>query len=267
MTKQKDMGATDSRSTPEDRPCAPQQSTAQAPRPGFQAVVPMTFVAIAIAWTAAWIFELDAVAVLGMSAAVLVLASLVAGFRMFLGSTTPSPTPPKAGAVGVTRPDGPSRFFAASQSARERGVPLNGRRWSLDVFAAIDSQRFAAVCETWFSWAGFDTRSEAHRTDEGVDIWLHAARLPGPVAIVRCKHWLNKPVGLQDMKDFFSVVVKFQSAHGTFTTTSTYTPEALQFAREHGIDAVDGPGLLRRIQMRTRQRQQALLAVAYNSQQ
>lgn len=151
-------------------------------------------------------------------------------------------------------------------SPQMAATPINFRRWSLDVFAAIDAQRFAAVCETWFSWAGFDTRSQAHRTNEGVDIWLHAARMPGPVAIVRCKHWLNKPVGLQEMKEFSGLVDTYQSAHGTYTTTSTYTPEALQFAREHGIDAVDGRGLLRRIQTRTRQRQQALLAVAYNGQ-
>ena len=88
--------------------------------------------------------------------------------------------------------------------------------------------------------------------------------MPGPVAIVRCKHWLNKPVGLAEMKEFLGLVATFKSAHGTYTTTSTYTPEALQFAKENGIDAVDGRGLLRRIQTRTRKSQQALLAVAYN---
>ncbi len=138
------------------------------------------------------------------------------------------------------------------------------KRWSLDVFANIDAQRFAAVCETWFSWAGFDTRHESHRTHEGVDIWLHAPRLPGPVAIVRCKHAHDKPVGLQDLRDFQSVVSTCKDAHGTFTTTSTYTPEALQFAKENGIEVVDGRGLLRRILTRTRRSQQALLAVAYH---
>lgn len=142
---------------------------------------------------------------------------------------------------------------------------LNSKRWSLDVFAAIDSTRFAAVCETWFNWAGFETRAQSHKTDEGVDIWLHAAKIPGPVAIVRCKHWLDRPVGLQDMEEFSGLMQAHSSAHGTFTTTSTYTPEALQFARDHGIDAVDGRGLLRRIQTRTRQSQQALLAVAYGA--
>jgi restriction system protein len=62
------------------------------------------------------------------------------------------------------------------------------------------------------------------------------------------------------------LMANFKSVHGTYTTTSTYTPEALQFAKENGIDAVDGRGLLRRIQTRTRQRQQALLAVAFSSQ-
>ena len=147
---------------------------------------------------------------------------------------------------------------------RKRIATVLGQHWSLDVFAAIDTQRFAAVCETWFSWAGFETRSETHRTKQGVDIWLHAAKMPGPVAIVRCTHWLNKPVGLQDMKDFSGLVATCKSARGTFTTTSTYTPEALQFAKENGIDAVDGRSLLRRIQTRTQQSQQALLAVAYH---
>jgi restriction system protein len=132
------------------------------------------------------------------------------------------------------------------------------------VFAHIDAQRFAAVCETWFSWAGFDTRHECHRTQEGVDIWLHAPRMPGPVAIVRCKHAQDKPVGLQELRDFQGVVSASKDTHGTFTTTSTYTAEAQQFAKENGIELVDGRALLRRIQTRTRQRQQRLLAVAYH---
>ena len=75
---------------------------------------------------------------------------------------------------------------------------------------------------------------------------------------------LDKPIGLQELREFQGVVSSCPHAHGTFTTTSTYTPEALQFARENGIEVVDGRGLLRRILTRTRQSQQALLAVAYH---
>ena len=222
----------------------------------------------AVASVTAWLLHHEEASLLAASLAIVIPGLMAIVVRIGFGRRNEHPLAQiqrRAETVGDRIPHLPSIALA---SAADEGspAPLNFRRWSLDVFAAIDAQRFAAVCETWFSWAGFDTRSEAHRTNEGVDIWLHAARMPGPVAIVRCKHWINKPVGLQEMKEFLGVVDTFQSAHGTYTTTSTYTPEALQFAREHGIDAVDGRGLLRRIQTRTRQRQQALLAVAYNGQ-
>ena len=203
-----------------------------------------------------------------MSILVLVLGLAAVGIRLVAGSQPPARTGPSgwAGQDAANAEQDTVPLRGSAPVPGDPGLALGTKRWSLDVFASIDAQRFAAVCETWFSWAGFDTRTQAHRTDGGVDIWLHAARMPGPVAIVRCKHWFNQPVGLQEMKEFLGVVANHQSAHGTYTTTSTYTPEALQFAREHGIDAVDGRGLLRRIQTRTRQRQQALLAVACSGQ-
>lgn len=217
----------------------------------------LTALALAAAWLAGWAADFRLSTLMAISIAI-VLCGIV-------GAAVHSALRRKPELVG--RPD--ALPFAASRPLDEsRPTPfsesLHGKRWSLDVFKAIDAGRFAAVCETWFSWAGFETRLESHRTDEGVDIWLHAPKMPGPVAIVRCRHWLDKPVGLQEMKEFVQVMASFKSVHGTYTTTSTYTPEALQFAKEHGIDAVDGRGLLRRFQTRTQQRQQALLAIAIN---
>ncbi len=212
-----------------------------------------------VTWLGAWAFSLHQPAVLAASLTIVIVGLAVIGLRLVLGIDAQSATHSQAlqavqhGAPGaVTGPDDGGT------------TTLHGKRWSLDVFANIDAQRFAAVCETWFSWAGFDTRSESHRTQEGVDIWLHASRLPGPVAIVRCKHAQDKPVGLQELRDFQGVVSTCKPAHGTFTTTSTYTPEALQYAKENDIEVVDGRALLRRILTRTRQSQLALLAVAYN---
>ena len=242
------------------------QDTLQRPKAqSFQRTIKAVLLVVGVLWAVVglctWRFHLDQGKVLLTSLAVVVLGLVAGTLRMGFKN--------RAGGPAVTPPplsSNPSRHpeFSADTVTDERIANLGGKRWSLDVFAAIDAQRFAAVCETWFSWAGFETRSETHRTHEGVDIWLHAARLPGPVAIVRCRHWLDRPVGLQDMKDFLGLVATCKSAHGTFTTTSTYTPEALQFARENGIDAVDGRSLLRRIQTRTPQRQQALLAIAYH---
>lgn len=238
-------------------------------RPAQHAVRPVllaTVALLALASTGAWFFDLDGGGPVAALLAIVALGLVAVGIRAAFGNQEPgaaTPTVRCAQAAGGSLQDQfrPSSLISTSDPL---AALLGGSQWSLDVFAAIDAQRFAAVCETWFSWAGFDTRTQSHRTDAGVDIWLHAARMPGPVAIVRCKHWHNKSVGLQEMKEFRAVVASFQSAHGTYTTTSTYTPEALEFAKEHGIDTVDGRALLRRIQTRTRQRQQALLAVAYS---
>lgn len=238
------------------------------PQRAIKTVLLCAAVLLALAWTGAWLLDFREGTVVAASLVIVFLGLLAIATRVGFGIRDGAMTDRSRLQVAATLKQGhrPSVSDMDLRASEEPSAPLNCKRWSLDVFAAIDAQRFAAVCETWFSWAGFDTRSKAHRTNEGVDIWLHAARMPGPVAIVRCKHWLNKPVGLQDMKEFGGLMANFQSAHGTYTTTSTYTPEALQFAKEHGIDAVDGRGLLRRIQTRTRQRQQALLAVAYSGQ-
>lgn len=208
-----------------------------------------------------WLFDVGQTLMLAASLVIVLLTLSAIGLFLAFANGSGQARPARANDASIAT--GPSAAHVPAMA--DTGIePLQGKRWSLDVFATIDAQGFAAVCETWFSWAGFDTRCESQRNQEGVDIWLHAAKMPGPVAIVRCKHTQDKPVSLREMQEFQGVVATCKSAHGTFTTTSTYTPEALQFAREHDIEAVDGKALLRRIMTRTRHSQQALLAVAYN---
>ena len=135
--------------------------------------------------------------------------------------------------------------------------------WGADVFAAIEWRRFEAVCETLFAQSGFETQSQSHGTDGGVDIWLRSRNAEGPVAVVQCKHWQGKPVGVKEMREFFGVMASHQLKRGTYATTSSYTPDAQQFAKANGINALDGAGLLKLIAARTPEQQQALLQVAF----
>lgn len=232
-------------------------------RSTVQSTLVATSLLLMLGGLGAWMFELPKPLVLVATLLIVMAGLLAIGLRMAWGNNSRQWAPAQTATPGG-RPAQARMPISEPDTRLHESISLQGKRWSMDVFANIDAQRFAAVCETWFSWAGFDTRHEAHRTQEGVDIWLHAPRLPGPVAIVRCKHAHDKPVGLQELREFKGFVATCQHAHGTFTTTSTYTPEALQFAKENGIEVVDGRGLLRRILTRTRQSQQALLAVAYH---
>jgi restriction system protein len=156
-----------------------------------------------------------------------------------------------------------SSFANASVASPAPALPLPATAWSPAVFAAIEWRRFEAVCEALFAQAGFSTRSQSHGADGGVDIWLHSAHAQGPVGVVQCKHWQGKRVGVKEMREFFGVMASHQLKRGSYATTSTYTADAQQFAKDNSINALDGPALLALIAKRTPDQQRALLAVAY----
>lgn len=135
--------------------------------------------------------------------------------------------------------------------------------WSPAVFRAIEWRRFEAVCEALFVQAGFEARTQSHGPDGGVDVWLHSKNAQGPVSVVQCKHWMSKPVGVKEVREFFGVMASHQLKRGTYATTSTFTPDALAFAKSNGIHLLDGKGLIQLIAQRTPEQQQALLAVAF----
>lgn len=141
-------------------------------------------------------------------------------------------------------------------------TPRPPTQWSREVFGVIEWRRFEAVCEKLFAQAGFEARSHPVGADGGVDIWLYFTHGADPVAIVQCKHWHDKPVPVKAMREFLGVMAAHNIARGTYAASSTFTPDALAFARANGINAQDGDGLLRLIARRTPQQQAELLAIA-----
>ena len=114
------------------------------------------------------------------------------------GSSKPQPrnrkTPPASTARTEPQWSDGSRTAAplashASAASAPGALPQPPTTWSAGVFAAIEWRRFEAVCEALFAQAGFETKSQPHGADGGVDIWLHSRNAEGPVAVVQCKHW------------------------------------------------------------------------------
>lgn len=138
--------------------------------------------------------------------------------------------------------------------------------WSQKVFDDIEWRRFEAVCEKLFAQAGFEARTQSHGADGGVDIWLHSKHAQGPAAVVQCKHWSGKQVGVKEVREFLGVMTAHGLKRGTYATTSTFTGEAAKFAKENGINALDGARLLALIGKRTADQQVELLQIAYEGE-
>lgn len=136
-------------------------------------------------------------------------------------------------------------------------------QWSPAVFAAIEWRRFEAVCELLFSQGGFTARSESHGPGLGLLVRLYRPAGGGPVAIVHCRHWQNKLVEEQELRDFLAVMKSHKVKRGTYVTATTYTPGARRFAKEHHINAMDSDDLLALIAKRKPSQQLELLAEAH----
>lgn len=141
--------------------------------------------------------------------------------------------------------------------------PVPPDAWSRAVFDRIEWRRFEAVVEALFRQAGFITEAKPHGADGGVDVWLYSRSTPGrAVGIVQCKHWQGKKVGVDKVRELRGVMAAHDVRRGQFATTSSFTPDAIEFARANGIHLLDIDALLALIAQRSAEQQQALLAVA-----
>ena len=164
---------------------------------------------------------------------------------------SPAPAPASGSAAAASQPEA----VAAPASPPTA--------WSAAVFDVIEWRRFEAVVEALFGQAGFETRSQSHGADGGVDIWLHSRSVPDrAVSVVQCKHWQGKRVGVDKIRELRGVMAAHGVKRGQFATTSTFTPDAVAFARENGVNLLDVDALLALIAQRTPEQQQALLDVA-----
>jgi len=137
------------------------------------------------------------------------------------------------------------------------------QEWNAAVFEAIEWRRFEAVVEALFTQAGFETKTQSHGADEGIDIWLYSSNKPGaPVSVVQCKHWQGKRVGVDKVRELRGVMAAKNVSRGQFATTSTFTEDAIAFANGNGINLLDVQGLLALIATRTQAQRQDLLSIA-----
>jgi restriction system protein len=157
----------------------------------------------------------------------------------------------------------PEAVDAAEEEAAA-GEAQSDTGWGPRVLERMDWRHFEALCTAFFKQAGFSTSTQGQSGDGGdggVDIWVQSRHMPEP-RIVRCRHWEGQQVTAKELRDFLAAISGQGLAHGTYVTSSTFTPEAMDFAKVNGIQTQDGEALLKLISHRTQEQQEALLAIA-----
>ena len=160
-------------------------------------------------------------------------------------------------------PEAPESVVEPDAAYRGRRPPA--QRWSAHVFEDIEWRRFEAVCADLFSQDGLDARGGSLGPEGAADLWLHSDRTEGIVGVVRCVHWARQ-VQVEDVRAFRDAIAARKLQRNIFATTSTFTPDARQFARANGISPLDGQALLALIATRTQTQQLDLLMRAYDGE-
>ncbi|MCZ8252184.1 MAG: restriction endonuclease [Hylemonella sp.] len=161
---------------------------------------------------------------------------------------------------------GPSTMPSTLDPLSAPATRVRATAWGPEVYGHIEWRRFETVCLALFTQAGFQPRAQPLGAGGGVDLWLHSRHAQGPVALARCRHWLERPVGLRELKDFQGKLAAHQLRRGSYVTSGGYTREALEFAHREGINLLDGQALLALIAKRRPEQQQALLDAAYEGE-
>lgn len=134
--------------------------------------------------------------------------------------------------------------------------------WSLSLLQAIDWKRFEEVVAAYFRAKGLHCETQTHGADGGIDARIFARGADSPMALVQCKAWKNKPVGVAPIREMLGVMTHEKVARGFFMITGEFSLDALSFAESHRITLVSGEKFLEMIRVQPNEVQASLLEVA-----
>lgn len=80
-----------------------------------------------------------------------------------------------------------------------------------------------------FKRLGYKTFVTPQHRDNGIDVILHKS---GTVSYIQCKKYINKTVGVGEVRDFYGAIVdKLADGVAIFVTTNIFTEDAKKFVR------------------------------------
>jgi len=104
-------------------------------------------------------------------------------------------------------------------------------------------QQFEEVVADTYRGKGFRVQEVGGKNDGGIDLILHGAN--GVVIPVQCKRWNEWRVGAPKVREFVGAMAGLPGCkQGIYVTCGTYTLDAINLAKRHNIELIDGQKLM-----------------------
>lgn len=136
--------------------------------------------------------------------------------------------------------------------------------WSLDVLRDMEWKGFEDLCLGFYRAKSLRAESTPLGPDGGVDVRLYQddANPQRCTAIVQCKAWGERAVGVKLIRELRGVMASEGVDKGFFMASSRYTEEARAFAEANRITLLDGRQMLAMLQRLPTEVSRKLLAAA-----
>ncbi len=113
--------------------------------------------------------------------------------------------------------------------------------WSLDLLLSLEWKRYEEICKELLQLK-YKNRSSVSLTpmgaDGGIDLKVTNSKNK-IIAIGQCKAW-NNPIGVSLIRELYGVMASENVESGYFFTTSSFSLDAIQFAKGKKIKLIDG---------------------------
>lgn len=125
---------------------------------------------------------------------------------------------------------------------RIRALPKQPRpdRWSPELLRELEWKHFETLCAAYYGHRHFRVESSGCAPDGGSEAKLYFKGLPKPVALLACRAWGSRPVGVKPVRELLAAMTENGIAKGIFHASGEYTTEAKLFAHAHRIQLVSG---------------------------
>ncbi len=133
--------------------------------------------------------------------------------------------------------------------------------WSLELLQKIEWKLFEDLSAAYYKEMGIRAELTKLGADGGIDIKLFQDDSEVPTAIVQCKAWNSKLVGVKPIREFLGVMSHEKISKGFFMASGVYSDDAKEIANANGITLINGVMFLAMIKHLSEDAQLRLLSL------
>jgi len=165
--------------------------------------------------------------------------------------------------VTKVNPAATDRIDEAVSASGQQTAHAKPTEWTIHALGQLEWKRFEKLCVWYYEAMGFTVKTVPHGADGGIDATLYKDGMATPIAVVQCKAW-RSPVKVEPVRALGGVMHSKRVKRGIFWSLTGFIGQPVQdYAKEAGIQLLDGVGIVERIRALDAEKQDELLARAF----